>query len=236
MVKENMDNEKDGLEEIVRGLSKARVLTREEQERLNEERYRELVTPELLARFTEKEALNLVRYFGQTPSSSTQDFTGGGLYGWSHISQKAKAFLASEIRGRRVIELGDAGNKTNARFFLRDLGAKSFETADPKYIPRCDGLSYLVRQPEESAIVTSFGVFDEGVLHAGPKEPDELFRYRQLLADEIYRVTPIGGITLHGLDWYFEFERAGFKEDASVPSDLNTWNAQYGGFKVLRKI
>ncbi len=210
-------------------------VSEKEAERIREERYETLVTPELLTHFSREDALELIRYFDQTSSSSTQQFPGGAysLYKLYDRSQEAGDFLSEEVRGRRVIELGDNGNKLNKAFFLR-AGAGAYESIDPKY--NVDGLTHLMRQPDESAVVVSFGVLEEGVLYAGfIDEPENLVRYQKELGKQIYRATPRGAITFHGLEWDYHLKDAGFVEYQNSPRELNTVTPQRGGFRVLRK-
>lgn len=133
------------------------------------------------------------------------------------LTDEAEDYLERHIRGRRIIELGDAGRKINKNFFL-GLGATSFKTADPQRL-QVDGLTYLMRQQDDSAIVCSFGVLEYGVLHMGIEGIGKLCRkYVEELAKEIYRVTPQDTITFHGLDCGgADLRRAGFIEDQSAP-------------------
>ena len=132
-----------------------------------------------------------------------------------------------------MLEIGDAGRRLNEPFFMK-LGAKSFETTDPKY-GQVDALTYLMRQPEGSTIVTGFGVLEEGVLYNGFDEPERLKKYQKGLGKAIHRVTPIGGLTFHGLEWDYDLKDAGFVNDPNSPRELNTRTSDRGGLIVLRK-
>ncbi len=76
-----------------------------------------------------------------------------------------------------------------------------------------DGLTYLINQPDESAIVMSFGVLCPWL------QQHENATYYRFLAREIYRVTPQGGISVHvvnsGGGWEEMFSTAGFD---TIPS------------------
>ena len=227
-------NQDELFDRVDRDSKNGRLKSEEEAIREDQERLERLVTPELLTYFSEKDALKLVRYFQETPSSGTQEEK-GMPYDLQKLSEEAKQFLVKEIRGKKIIEIGDAGRRINECLLLR-LGARSFETADAQW--GVDGLTYLMRQPEGSAIVCSFGVLDWGVLYDDwINSPRAMERYRKLLGNEMYRVTPKGAITLHGLECFDDLKQAGFREEYSpfVPEDLDTWTPQRGGLKVLRK-
>jgi len=209
-----------------------RFLGKAEVRRQYDERMKALAVPELRRHFSEADALRLVEYFSQTPSVGTQEEV-GMPYDLRKLSPEAREYLAREVQGRRIIEIGDAGRKRNKELLL-ELGAQSYESTDPKS-GGIDGLSYLMRQPDESAIVTSFGVLDWGVLYGDCRESRVLDRYNCLLGENIARVTPRGAITLHGADYIDDLENAGFKRDADAPRELDTWTPQRGGLIVMRK-
>lgn len=212
-----------------------RLLTPEEARKGTEERLERLVTPELLTYFSREDALKLVEYFGTVPSTGTQDYP-GVPYDLSQLNSEAREYLIGYVKDKRVIEIGDAGRKINEPFFILDWGAKSFEIADAQY--GVDGLTYLMRQPEGSALVCSFGVFDDGMLYMdGVKIEKPLREYVSKLCKEIYRVTPKGGITLHGLEWDGDLKDAGFVPDPNTPKELNSYCSRdsYYGLRVLRK-
>ena len=199
--------------------------------------YEGLVTPELLTHFSREDALRLVKYFSIVPSQTTQGFP-GVPYDLSQLGQEARAYLEEHVRDQKVIEIGDAGRRINEPFFMK-LGVKSFETVDPQPCG-VDGLSYLMRQPEGSAIVTSFGVFDDGVLYMDGKTGELLDGYVSKLCSEIYRVTPKESITFHGLEWDGDLKDAGFVSDTKTPKELNSYVHGHGfgtgyGLRVLRK-
>ncbi|MEA3329983.1 MAG: hypothetical protein U9Q06_04540 [Nanoarchaeota archaeon] len=71
-----------------------------------------------------------------------------------------------------------------------------------------DGLSYLITQPDKSAVVMSYGVFCPDLQHGNGL-------YVRFLAKEIHRVTPENGITIHcgnpGYDLHSLFKQVGFQ-------------------------
>lgn len=212
----------------------ARVETPEEERNRLEEMYRKKITPELLTHFSFDAALQLVKYFEQTPSTPTQDAQ-GVPYDLFSLGDKAREFLAREVKGKKILELGNSGYKSGYNVpsrYLLGLGAQSYEGCDPKY--NTDGLTFLMRQPEGSAIVCSFGVLESGVLDFSFKE-DDLTKYCELLDKEVYRVTPAGSITLHGTDSPTRLIDAGFKVVPEFPEGLNPKEYQTGGLVVLRK-
>ncbi len=197
-----------------------------------EERKENQLTPELLNNFSQKDTSKLVEYFNQIPSTRTQD--GAYVpYALEKLSNKGLEYLANEIKGKKIIELGDAGRRRNEKLLI-DLGAESIDYADP-LSSGVDGFSYLARQPDESAIVCSFGLFDIGVLYHSFCEPEELVKYQKLLTDEIYRVTPKNGVTFHGLEFDYTLKESGFNADSNAPDELNTKTDQRGGLVLLRK-
>ncbi len=201
------------------------------------------ITPELLKFFNREQASALVEYFDSTPSTSTSD--GDCACDLSSISEKARRFLANEFQGRKIIEFGNKGYKNincddtkiwcnvPAIVFLK-LGARSYEGCDPKY--NTDGLTFLLRQPDESAIVTSFGVLEMGVLHLYGRDDLSvlLSKYTAELGRQIYRVTPKDAITLHGLDSCLDLENAGFVIEEAITKELERRNVS-GELVVLRK-
>jgi len=167
----------------------------------------------LLRHFSEEETIMLVEKFLHSPVTSTQE--GFSTYGLYDLDEEKKRYISNEIRGGKVIEFGDGGRATNLRFML-ESGVKDFRTVDPKHNTdgHTDGLSYLLQQPDESAIVMSFGVLEDGILDGTDEYSIPVFRkYNRLLGEEIYRVTPKGGITLHGLDSIYDLVNAGFTEE-----------------------
>ena len=61
-----------------------------------------------------------------------------------------------------------------------------------------------------------------------------LGEYVKKLCREIYRVTPKGAITFHGLEWDGDLKDAGFV-DAGAPKELNKYVSGSGGLRILRK-
>lgn len=212
----------------------ARVASKEEIRQREEELAQAKITPELLRFFDRNEVRRLVEYFYRTPGQATSD--AGYRYDLSRLSREANDFLAKEVKGRRVIELGNKGCGPGLNVpstTLLNLGAIDYSGCDP--VRNIDGLTFLLRQPDESAVVTSFGVLDEGVLFAGECGIGALLnRYVDELGKQIYRVTPRNGITFHGTDSGVGYLiRAGFEEDASAPT-IGQQNVN-GKIVVLRK-
>ncbi len=220
---------------------------REERERLERK-----ITPELLSIFDENDAFALVQYFNRTPSITTCQID--GKYDLNRLSDPVKEFLTKELHDKRIIELGNKGWKSASSmdelfgssirlnpkgeiaFQVLRFGARSYEGCDPKYNE--DGLSYLMRQADESAIVCSFGVLEDGVLY-GPPSMSNLRRYSAELAKQIYRVTPKGAITFHGLEYTRDLEEAGFTFDDIAPGELRQTHTQnqmsFGRLVVMRR-
>jgi hypothetical protein len=173
------------------------IFTQTEEE--EKARMKKMITPELLTYFTRKEALDLLSVFFNSPSASYFS----DIY-WPfafHNRREIIEYVVKEIKGRDVIEIGSNGNQSSEALFL-NLGAKSYKDADVKQ--NIDALSALARQKSESAIIISFALFAEQILYpVGIPEgvnPAIFARYRAELCKHIYRVTPRGAITLHGLE------------------------------------
>ncbi|MFA6254100.1 MAG: hypothetical protein WC640_02505 [Candidatus Paceibacterota bacterium] len=185
------------------------------------------ITPELLGLFTNEEAQNLVKSFTETPASQTQFEEDKSPYDLYSLDGAILGFLHNELEGVRVIEIGDAGRKINAPFFGA-IGTSNFDTVDIK--TGIDALSCLIRQPDESEVVVSFGLFEEGVLYSSDR-PEEK-RYAKYLAEQIFRVTPRGAISLHGLEYDGDLLTAGFIKEKTIPG---TASSSGGVVNVYRK-
>lgn len=206
------------------------VMSEEESRQRDEERIEKMITPELLTNFSEDETRNLVKYFEGIPSAQTCG--PNNIYNFWDLSDEAKDFLKNELQGKKMIELGSASRDQAKIHFECDFKVKDYSYADPQY--NTDGLSYLMKQPSNSAIVTSFGVLEDGVLYSDFKVPG-LNKYTELLGQEIYRVTPKGAITLHGLEFDHDLTKTDFKEPENIPSDFNRELQQWRSLRVLRK-
>lgn len=117
--------------------------------------------------------------------------------------------LADKLKGQRVIELGP-GERPNAEFlferygiaeyiavepFLTHLTERTLNTKDPRNrIVEEDGLSYLLRQPDSSAVIISSAVICTELMTDidGKKRT-----YYKFLGREMHRVTPFGAPTIH---------------------------------------
>ena len=208
----------------------AKVMSREEQEKERQERLEKMITPELLTHFFRNEAKRLVEYFDRIPSAQTCGPS--NMYSFERLSKEANDFLRNELQWKKIIELGSAGRNEAKLHFEYDFKVGQYEYADPQY--NTDGLSHLMKQPDNSAIVTSFGVLEDGVLYMDGLIPG-LRKYTELLGKEIYRVTPKGAITFHGLETDHDLIDAGFKQPKDIPKDFNKKLIGWNFLKVLRK-
>ena len=158
----------------------------------------------------------------------------------------ARSYLERELSGKRVIELGPGwvGDKRNNARFFETLGACEYTGVEPTSQPESeitpitfmpiytkeratlhklyslvqqDGLSYLLTQPDDSAVIFSSCVFrDDVLLNVGL--PEELAKkYVNELVRQMHRVTKNGAINIHADNTfdYTQFERAGFKVELS---------------------
>ncbi|MEA3329975.1 MAG: hypothetical protein U9Q06_04500 [Nanoarchaeota archaeon] len=187
--------------------SNMKARSEDESKKFWEDYYNKRVTPELLKDFSHEEALGLVKYFFRTPGAETQ--TIGGNYSLGNLDKNSKSFLEKELRNANIIEIGNKGLIQNAEF--APFGIRSYQGTDCDY--GNDALTHLMKQPDESAVICSFGVLESGVLDSWVGRDKPLGRYIDLLAKEIYRVTPKGAITLHGTDGFTELEKAGFADE-----------------------
>jgi len=120
---------------------------------------------------------------------------------------KFKKTVREQLRKRRVIELGP-GDDPKAKLLFERYDIGEYVGVEPFYyriteerlnmqderisVVREDGLSYLLNQPDENAIVVSSGVVCPE-LFKQPCGSD----YLRFLGREIFRVTPEGGVTVH---------------------------------------
>jgi len=183
--------------------------TPEEEKRRQNEEIERHISPELLKHFTPAEAHELIESFLGIPSVETQ--TEGG-YDLNSIENNFLTLLQSEIKDKKVVEIGDVGRKIN-KYWFKKLGASGFIGIDTKSGDP-DALTFLMRLPSESVIVCSFGVFDDGSLYFSEK--DSLKKYINELCIEIFRVTPKNGISLHGLEYESDLINAGFTEEVKI--------------------
>jgi len=180
--------------------------------------------------------------------------------------QSAREFFNKELFNKRIIELGPGylyghGSILSALDFEK-LGVSSYTGIDPLYneyseenckrkaksmglkIPflevSSDGLSYLLTQPKESAIICSFAAFDSPAIeNAGlPKYLEE--RYIDYLIREIYRITPENSISFHknifGLGDYLPlFESVGFRKEKLSPELFNLMDKDICTGFIVRK-
>jgi len=113
------------------------------------------------------------------------------------------------LNGQRVIELGPGG-APKAKVLLERWGAREYVGVEPFFIDmtrrrlglederitliKTDGLTYLLSQPDNSAVVINCGVICPELIRGwfGPYNMD----YYRFLGREIFRVTPYGAATV----------------------------------------
>ncbi|MFH1065668.1 MAG: hypothetical protein V1734_04155 [Nanoarchaeota archaeon] len=141
----------------------------------------------------------------------------------------AETILKDSINGRKAIELGPGCNPMHRWLFER--GASEYTGVEMLYpqisekmvsgenakIVNNDALSFLLSQPDESAIITSRGVLNQEVMPSS--------NYARFLIREICRVTPKGGITIHSSGVSSVDEKRFFKEAGFTPLDEKDYNA-----------
>lgn len=130
-----------------------------------------------------------------------------------------------QFMGKRVIELGPGADpKSNwlhdkyriseyvgvEPFYPHLTGEKIEFSGRTIDVIKEDGLSFLIHQPDESAIVISNGVVCTELILSHKNESVDYFRF---LAKEIYRVTPKGNPTFHISTFLAQdfFEKVGFE-------------------------
>lgn len=141
------------------------------------------------------------------------------------------------VEGRRIIEIGSA--RTGILPHVVQLEVPSYVGVDPfavnattsvieeflKDNPQYagmfsaeseDALTFLRSQPTESATVVSSGVLDFSVIGGKIHNDPDVAQYQRELSSEIYRVTPVNGISYHRCadrEWQEALVSAGFKAD-----------------------
>lgn len=168
----------------------------------------------------------------------------------------AKDYLTQELAGKRVIELGPGwvGNKLNNARFFAVLEASGYVGVEPLLIkeksiePRItflptyarnevtlnisytltarDGLSYLLTQPDDSAVIFSSCVFRHDTLTDIGLPSDLGRKYVDELIKQMYRVTQSGAINIHA-DNIFDsqrFEEAGFSIELHGRDGTPEWH------------
>lgn len=120
--------------------------------------------------------------------------------------------FAQTVNGKNIIELGTGAGPCFER--LLQFGINSYTAVEPFHpdkteqalknhpktsIAKTDGLSFLLSQPDNSAIILSFGVLCQELFFYNYNSLIE--NYFRFLIKEIYRVTPLGSPTIHvGVD------------------------------------
>lgn len=124
------------------------------------------------------------------------------------LLKRFREVFAKELAGKRIIELGPgsypfvellSGFDIKEYVGVEPFNAKCTKCALPVderiKIVEQDGLSYLLTQPSESAVVLSFGVFAPELYSMSDLK--KVYDYYRFMAKEITRVTPKNSITIH---------------------------------------
>lgn len=145
--------------------------------------------------------------------------------------------LREFIEGKVIIEIGSA--RTSILSYVTQLKVSSYVGVDPFVVEATeesikdflrenpqyagklsavseDGLTFLRRQPIESATIVSSGVLDTSVIGGKIRHDPVVAEYERELSSEIYRVTPANGISYHRCadqEWREALISAGFKAD-----------------------
>ncbi len=155
-----------------------------------------------------------------------------------------KDYFENELKEKRLIDLGcgkifgcGLGRTLLARGLREYIGVDPFNVEthssgeNDSYV-RADGLSYLLAQPDNSALIMANAVLDTGILRGRMNsflEPISVFErkdelageYEENLTKEIYRVVPKNGIFM-GLKVYPHYANRlislGFEMDEQNPT------------------
>lgn len=145
--------------------------------------------------------------------------------------------LREFVEGRRIIEIGSA--RTGILPYVTQMSVPSYVGVDPFAIEATkeaieeflrdnpqyagmlsavseDGLTFLKKQSTGSATVVSSGVLDTSVIGGKMCRDPVVEQYKKELSSEIYRVTPVNGISYHRCadkKWQDALVHAGFKAD-----------------------
>lgn len=141
----------------------------------------------------------------------------------------AEDILKDSIKGRKAIELGPgrspmhkwllergASEYTGVEMFYPQISERLVSGENAKIVEG-DALSFLLSQPDESAIVASRGVLNDEVMPSPS--------YARFLIKEIYRATPKGAVTIHSMGVSSADERRFFREAGFRPLDERDYNA-----------
>ncbi len=159
--------------------------------------------------------------------------------------------MHKEISGQNIIELGAGERGAEHGIIFRGLfGAASYTAVDIREeVTRCggvqaDALQFLIKKPDQSAIVVAFGLFNEPLSPINQtssldfmwpaRSPEQASRrqweqeYLRRLAREISRVTPEGAVLfgdgIHPIDANFDFDHylqgSGFHHDVGLYTEL----------------
>lgn len=160
---------------------------------------------------------------------------------WDLITELYPEIFEQNYSGKKVIELGPGANPLAEKFLnlgaSEYIGAEAFHpelsefnlpknTGNAKIVNE-DGLSYLLKQEDNSGLVVSFGVICPELI-----VNEDYFRF---LGREIYRVTPQKSITIHSHGFSLEecykvFQVHGFSISGREKIQL-TWKNNLVFFK-----
>lgn len=152
----------------------------------------------------------LQRKFGPSGSSNVKPWMFKNHFDEIFESDEYASLLCEQMQDQRVIELGP-GFYPEADMLFEKFGIAEYvavepinfklteaklDMKDPRIrVVREDSLSYLLRQPNNSAIVISCGVICLEYLQFAADNPD--ISYFRFLGKEMQRVTPTGTLTIH---------------------------------------
>lgn len=153
----------------------------------------------------------LQRKFGISDAKNVKRWQFGQHFDEIFESEEYVPVFKKQMQGQRVIELGP-GFYPKADMLFEKFGIDKYDAAEPRTYeltqakldmkdPRIrlvkeDSLSYLLRQPDDSAIIISCGVICPELLQCAADDPD--ISYFRFLGKEMQRVTPKGALTIHG--------------------------------------
>jgi len=169
-----------------------------------------------------------------------------------------RAEITSRFKGEKIIDLGSGTGWYLPLFF--EAGCKELVVVEPKpkqelldklnemssqgkkvYLEN-DAYNFWSKHSDESAIVTSYGVFDENIIGGcrsiliDDSDLDNIIdKYFRVTAKEIERITPTGQITIHrGPLAYLIKEHTQKLQPYSGDSIHADWRKSDGGILVKR--
>ena len=157
----------------------------------------------------------------------------------THIASELQEYVPREKKlGSGVIEIGPGYTGMLPGLFNLDIqfyvgvepinswktskAIKEFLDDFPQYdgklsIVKIDALSFLRTQDDNSATVLSSGVLEDCIIGCNAEKDKIVEKYKTELCAEIYRVTPIGGVSIHGgcdRVWQPTMLKSGFAQDS----------------------